>query len=69
MFDFIKKIGQSEINQDIFSGDYSVSYHNKWGEDITVGIFKTQGEASEAAERYSRGFDSYSDQILEEFVD
>ncbi len=69
MFDYIEKIGQSEIRQDIFSGDYSVSYKDSWGEDITVGTFETQREASEAAERYRMGFDSYSDQILEEFVD
>lgn len=68
MFDYIKKIGQREISQDIFSGDYSVSYHNKWGEDITVGIFETQEEAKTTAERYSLGFDSYSDQIVEEFI-
>ena len=69
MFDLIEKIGQSEINQDVFSGDYSVDYENKWGKKINVGIFKTPQEAKVAAERYSRGFDSHSDQIVDEFID
>ncbi len=69
MFDYIKKIGQSEISQDIFSGDFSVSYHNKWGEDVVAGVFNSQEEAKAAAERYSKGFDSFSDDILEEFID
>ncbi len=69
MFDYIKIIGQSEISQDIISGDYCVSYHNKWGKDIKLGLFKTQGEAIAVAEQYSKGFDSFSDNILEELID
>jgi hypothetical protein len=66
MLDLIEKIGQSEINQDIFSGDYNVSYQNKWGETVNVGVFTQSEEAKRTAERYSRGFDSLADEILEE---
>ena len=66
MLELIEKIGESEINQDIFSGDYSVFYRNKWGEKVNVGIFSKPEEAKVIAERYSKGFDSLSDEILEE---
>jgi len=66
MLELMEKIGESEINQDIFSVNYNGCYQNKWGEKVNVGVFTKLEEAKVTAERYNRGFDSLADEILEE---